>query len=339
VDIEEAGRVRTLRTVGELRAALAPAREAGSTIGLVPTMGALHEGHLSLIRRAREQCDVVVVSLFVNPAQFNERSDLERYPRSERHDAGLAAEAGADLLFAPSVEEVYPPGFATAVEVLGLTDRLEGASRGASHFRGVTTVVTKLLCMTMPDTLYLGQKDAQQVIVIRRLVADLNLPLQIEALAIAREDDGLALSSRNALLDPTARARALALYAALSAAEDLAGTGERSAQELLNAAHDVLAAAGVRPDYVALVDPDTLEPFSELDRPALLAIAAQVGGVRLIDNVTLAPVRGRRDEQRGTSNANRGARGKQRGASNVNGAGPARATTIGERRDETPCSA
>jgi pantoate--beta-alanine ligase len=278
-----------LRTVGELRAALGPAREAGSTIGLVPTMGALHEGHLSLIRRAREQCDVVVVSLFVNPSQFNERSDLERYPRSERHDAGLAAEAGADLLFAPSVEEVYPPGFATAVEVLGLTDRLEGAARGASHFRGVTTVVAKLLCMTMPDTLYLGQKDAQQVVVIRRLVADLNLPVRIEALATVREDDGLALSSRNALLDPAARTRARALYAALRAAGAQAEAGECSAQALLDAAHDALAAAAVRPDYVALVDPDTLEPLSELDRPALLAIAAQVGGVRLIDNATLEP--------------------------------------------------
>ncbi len=207
--------MRTLRTVGELRAALAPARRASSTIGLVPTMGALHEGHLSLIRRAREQCDVVVVSLFVNPAQFDERSDLEHYPRSERHDAGLAAEAGADLLFAPSVEEVYPPGFATAVEVLGLTDRLEGAARGASHFRGVTTVVTKLVCMTMPDTLYLGQKDAQQVVVIRRLLADLNLPVHVEALPTVREGDGLALSSRNALLEPRARERARALRAAL----------------------------------------------------------------------------------------------------------------------------
>ena len=164
-------RMKTLRTVAELRAALAPARRDGLTIGLVPTMGALHEGHLSLIRRAREQCDLVVVSLFVNPAQFNERADLERYPRDEAHDAALAAEAGADLLFAPSVEEVYPPGFATAVEVLGLTDRLEGAARGAEHFRGVTTVVTKLLCMALPDVAYFGQKDAQQVVVIRRLVA------------------------------------------------------------------------------------------------------------------------------------------------------------------------
>ncbi len=281
--------MRTLRSVGELRAALSPARESGSTIGLVPTMGALHEGHLSLIRRAREQCDVVVVSLFVNPAQFNEHSDLERYPRSERHDAGLAAEAGADLLFAPSVEEVYPPGFATAVEVLGLTDRLEGAARGASHFRGVTTVVTKLLCMTMPDTLYLGQKDAQQVVVVRRLVADLNLPVQIEALPTVREDDGLALSSRNALLDPAARRRALALHTALRAAGELAATGERASTALLDAANTALASCGVRADYVALVDPDTLEPLTRLDRPGLLAIAAHVGGVRLIDNATLEP--------------------------------------------------
>ena len=338
--------MRTLRSVGELRAALAPARAGGSTIGLVPTMGALHDGHLSLIRRAREQCDVVVVSLFVNPAQFNEGSDLERYPRSERHDAGLAAEAGADLLFAPSVEEVYPPGFATAVEVLGLTDRLEGAARGSSHFRGVTTVVTKLLCMTMPDTLYLGQKDAQQVVVIRRLVADLNLPVQIEALPTVREDDGLALSSRNALLDPAARPRALALHAALRAAGELAAGGERASAALLDAANAALAAAEVRADYVALVDPDTLEPLPQLDRSALLAIAAHVGGVRLIDNVTLEPVRGGRDEKPSSGIENRGARSKQSGtrsehrtARNVNEAGTATATTIGERRDETPCSA
>jgi pantoate--beta-alanine ligase len=281
--------MRTLRTVGELRAALAPAQRMGSTIGLVPTMGALHEGHLSLIRRAREQCDTVVVSLFVNPAQFDERADLERYPRSERHDAALAAEAGADLLFAPSVEEVYPPGFATAVEVLGLTDRLEGAARGASHFRGVTTVVTKLLCMAMPDVLYLGQKDAQQVVVIRRLLADLNLPVRVEALPTVREADGLALSSRNALLDLRARERARALSAALGAAGELAAAGERSPAVLLGAAHAALAAAGVRADYVELVDPDTLEALAELNRPALLLLAARVGRVRLIDNATLEP--------------------------------------------------
>src|ERR1700722_14860683 len=163
-------RMRTVRTVLELRETLAPTRREGLTIGLVPTMGALHEGHLSLIERAREQCDRVVVSLFVNPAQFNERTARERYPRQEQRDAQLAAEAGADLLFAPSVEEVYPPGFATSVEVLGITERLEGAARGAAHFRGVSTVVTKLLCMALPERAYFGQKDAQQVLVIRRLV-------------------------------------------------------------------------------------------------------------------------------------------------------------------------
>jgi pantoate--beta-alanine ligase len=292
--------VRTLRTVAELRVALAPTRRAGSRIGLVPTMGALHEGHLALIRRAREQCDQVVVSLFVNPAQFDARGDLERYPRRERDDAGLAAEAGADLLFAPAVDEVYPPGFATAVEVLGLTDRLEGAARGASHFRGVTTVVTKLLCMASPDVLYLGQKDAQQVLVIARLVADLNLPVAIEVQATVREPDGLALSSRNALLSPAARRRARGLHAALRAAEELAGSGVRAPERLLGAARAELERFEVRPDYVELVDPETLEPIVELDRPALLALAARVGGVRLIDNVTLEPAAHAASSERGT---------------------------------------
>jgi pantoate--beta-alanine ligase len=282
--------MRTLRTVAELRTALAPARRAEFTIGLVPTMGALHEGHLSLVRRAREQCEVVVVSLFVNPAQFDEHGDLERYPRRERDDAGLAAQEGADLLFAPPVDEVYPADFATAVEVLGLTDRLEGAARGASHFRGVTTVVAKLLCMAAPDVLYLGQKDAQQVLVIRRLVADLNLPVRIEACPTAREPDGLALSSRNTLLDADARRRAPALHAALSGAMALVAGGERSPAVLLRAARTTLNAVEIEPDYLELVDPATLQPLAELDRPALLALAARVDGVRLIDNVTLQPV-------------------------------------------------
>src|SRR5271169_4164991 len=237
--------MRTLRTVEELRAALASDRRAGLEIGLVPTMGALHEGHLSLISRAREQCDRVVVSLFVNPAQFNERSDLERYPRQETHDAQLATEAGADLLFAPSVEEVYPPGFATSVEVLGVTERLEGAARGAEHFRGVCTVVTKLLCMALPDVAYFGQKDAQQVVVIRRLVADLNLPVRIEVCPTVREPDGLAMSSRNALLSGEERMRALALPAALDAASRRAAAGERSAFALLDAARQAMLALGV----------------------------------------------------------------------------------------------
>jgi len=282
-------RMETVRAVAELRAALSPARREGLTIGLVPTMGALHEGHLSLIRRAREQCDVVVVSLFVNPAQFNERSDLERYPRRQEHDSGLAAAAGADLLFAPSAEEVYPPGFATSVEVLGLTDRLEGAVRGAEHFRGVTTVVTKLLCMAQPEVAYFGQKDAQQLVVIRRLVADLNLPVRIEVCPTVREPDGLAMSSRNALLSASERSQALALPAALGAARVRAAAGERSAGALLEAAREAFSAAGVEPEYVALVDPGTLEPCPTLARESLFAVAARIGEVRLIDNAVLQP--------------------------------------------------
>jgi pantoate--beta-alanine ligase len=281
--------MRTLLTVGELRVALDPGRRDGLKIGLVPTMGALHEGHLSLVRRARAQCDVVVVSLFVNPAQFNERSDLDRYPRQARRDADLAAKAGADVLFAPSVEDIYPPGFATVVEVLGITDRLEGATRGAAHFRGVTTVVTKLLCMALPDVAYFGQKDAQQVVVIRRLVADLNLPVRVEACQTVREPDGLAMSSRNALLSPEERSRALALPAALRAARDRATAGERSAAALLDAAREAMLPFGVSPEYVALVDPDTLEPVETLAREALLAIAARVGKTHLIDNALLQP--------------------------------------------------
>jgi pantoate--beta-alanine ligase len=287
--INPAQRVRTVRTVAELRAALAPERRSGKTIGLVPTMGALHEGHLSLIRHARGRCEVVVVSLFVNPAQFNERSDLERYPRQEGLDAELAASAGAEVLFVPAVDEVYPRGFATVVEVLGLTDRLEGITRGAEHFRGVTTVVTKLLCMALPDVAYFGQKDAQQVVVIRRLVQDLNLPVRIEARPTVREPDGLAMSSRNLLLSPKERVRALALPAALDAACEEAATGERSARILLDAARAEMHARGVEPEYVALVDPDTLEPLEELERRSLLALAARIGDVRLIDNAMLEP--------------------------------------------------
>jgi pantoate--beta-alanine ligase len=281
--------MKTLRTVEQLRAALVPDRRGGLTIGLVPTMGALHEGHLSLIERARSQCDRVVVSLFVNPAQFNEGTDLERYPRQEQLDARLAAAAGADLLFAPTVEEVYPPGFATSVEVLGVSERLEGAARGAEHFRGVCTVVTKLLCMCQPDAAYFGQKDAQQVVVIRRLVQDLNLPVRIEVCPTVREPDGLAMSSRNALLGTREREQALALYDALRSIEDYAARGEGRTARLLEAGHQRLAARGVHPEYLELVDPDTLERLEWLDRPALLAVAANIGATRLIDNLILQP--------------------------------------------------
>ncbi len=279
--------MKSVRTVAGLRQTLAPVHEARRTIALVPTMGALHEGHLSLIRRARAGSDVVIVSLFVNPAQFDERADLERYPRAEERDAELAERAGAAVLFAPSVEEVYPRGFATAVEVLGLTDGLEGAVRGCEHFRGVTTVVTKLLCMAMPDSAYFGQKDAQQAIVIRRLVADLNLPVAIEICPTVREPDGLAMSSRNVRLSAEERSRALALPDALHAAAARAGEGERSAQALLEAARAAMDARRVEPEYLALVEPDTLEPCESLSDRALLLIAARIGDTRLIDNALL----------------------------------------------------
>jgi pantoate--beta-alanine ligase len=281
--------MRTLRTVNELRAALAPDRRAGLTIGLVPTMGALHEGHLSLIARAREQCDRVVVSLFVNPSQFDERADLDRYPRRPEHDSALAAHAGADLLFAPPIAQVYPPGFSTTVEVLGITERLEGAARGSEHFRGVCTVVTKLLLMALPEIAYFGQKDAQQVVVIRRLVRDLNLPVRIEVGPTVREVDGLAMSSRNVMLDARERDQAPALHAALRAIEDYVSRGERRTGRLLEAGHQKLAARGVDPEYLELVDPETLERIEWLDRPALLAIAAHLGATRLIDNLLLVP--------------------------------------------------
>jgi pantoate--beta-alanine ligase len=217
--------VKAVRTVAELRAELRPARREERVIGLVPTMGALHEGHLSLVHHARATCDVVVVSLFVNPAQFNVASDLAAYPRDEERDAALAAEAGADLLFAPELDEVYPPGFATTVHVSGLTETLEGEHRGVDHFDGVTTVVTKLLNMVGPDVAFFGQKDAQQALVIRTLVRDLDLPVRIEVRPTVREPDGLALSSRNVHLRGADRQRALALRDALAAAEASLGAG------------------------------------------------------------------------------------------------------------------
>ncbi|HTY95552.1 MAG TPA: pantoate--beta-alanine ligase [Solirubrobacteraceae bacterium] len=281
--------MRTLRTVAELRTALAPARAGGLSIGLVPTMGALHDGHLALLARAREECDLVVVTLFVNPSQFNELSDLDRYPRDERRDAGLAAEAGADVLFAPAPGEVYPEGFATTVEVAGVSEPLEGASRGAGHFRGVATVVTKLLCMTLPDVAYFGQKDAQQLLVIRRLVADLNLAVRIAAVPTVREPDGLALSSRNLLLSADERRRALGIPRALGAARERAAAGERSAAVLTGCAGEVLAAHGLEVEYVALVDPDSFTPLTELDADGLLLVAARAGAVRLIDNEIVGP--------------------------------------------------
>jgi pantoate--beta-alanine ligase len=255
----------------------------------VPTMGAFHEGHLSLMRRARRDCDVVVVSLFVNPAQFNDPADLERYPRDFGRDEALAAELGVDHLFVPCVEEVYPSGFATTVSVAGVTDTLEGAHRGRAHFDGVTTVVSKLFNMVGPDVAYFGQKDAQQALVIRRLVRDLDIPVRIEVCPTVREPDGLALSSRNAHLSPDDRARATVLHKALAAMQDSADAGERDPAVLRTRARNELESAGIEPDYVELVSPDTFTPVSRIDGDFLAVLAAHVGETRLIDNQLIQP--------------------------------------------------
>lgn len=280
--------MRTIRTVAELRAALAGARSAGRTIGLVPTMGAFHEGHLSLIHRAREQCDEVVVSLFVNPSQFNESADLAAYPRDEERDAMLAAAIGVAYLFAPPLEEVYPTGFATTVSVAGLTETLEGEHRGRGHFEGVTTVVTKLLNMVAPDVAYFGQKDAQQVAAIRRLVRDLDIPVRIEVCPIVRDADGLALSSRNVHLSAAQRAQATALSKALGAAREAVAAGERDPASVTEIARAELTSVDLQPDYLELVSADTLAPLKRIDGDALVVVAARVGGVRLIDNHLLS---------------------------------------------------
>jgi pantoate--beta-alanine ligase len=284
----------TLRTVAEVRAALAGPRREGRCLGLVPTMGFLHEGHLALIRRAREECDVVVVSAFVNPTQFDDVRDLDAYPRDEARDAALAAQSGADILYAPPAGEVYPPGFATTVRVARITEPLEGATRGAGHFDGVATVVTKLFNVVAPDVAYFGEKDAQQLAVVRRLVRDLDIPVRIAAIPTVREPDGLALSSRNVRLEAADRRRALALKRALDAAHLAVEGGRRSAEDSLDAARAPLREAAVEPDYVALVDPDSFEPVAGVEGDALLAVAARLGDVRLIDNALLTATNGRR---------------------------------------------
>jgi pantoate--beta-alanine ligase len=287
--------VRVVRGVDELRAALAPARREGQTIGLVPTMGFLHEGHVSLLRAARAACDLVVMSLFVNPTQFGPDEDLDRYPRDEERDLRLAGEAGVDLVFAPAARELYPEGFASAVEVEGgLTSVLEGdpRRRGPGHFRGVTTIVAKLFNIVGPDVAYFGQKDAQQVAVIKRMVRDLDFPLRVEVMPIVREEDGLAMSSRNVYLEPGDRARAVALSRALAAAERQTLVRD-SLDAGLAAARLELAAANLEAEYLEARDAETLEPVEGLTgRPILIAVAAVVGGARLIDNVVIEPLSG-----------------------------------------------
>jgi pantoate--beta-alanine ligase len=282
--------MKTARTVAELREELAPERRPGRTIGLVPTMGSFHEGHLSLMRQAREDCDIVVVSLFLNPTQFAPAEDLATYPRDEQRDAGLAAREGVDLLFVPAVDEVYPDGFDTTVNVGAVTAVLEGdpGRRGPGHFAGVATVVTKLFNMVGPDVAYFGQKDAQQAVVIRRLVRDLDIPVRIEIGPTVRDPDGLALSSRNAYLSSDERVRALGLRKALRAAEAAVDGGERDGSAVLRAARVELDRAGIEPEYLELRSASDLSPVERVNGTTLLAVAAWVGKARLIDNVILS---------------------------------------------------
>lgn len=275
------------KTIAEMRAASRAARHQAKRSGFVPTMGALHQGHLSLVRAAKSQCDAVAVSIFVNPLQFAPTEDLVKYPRTFERDVALLEKESVEILFAPTPEEMYPAGAITYVTVEGLSQKLCGKSR-PGHFRGVTTVVAKLFHIVEPDAAFFGQKDAAQATIIRRMVQDLNLPVEIVVCPIVREPDGLAMSSRNAFLSPQERHSALALNRSLTEVKKRFDQGERHAANLMEAGKQVLAQEpGVRLDYFEMVDPATLDPMPELTSPALVAVAAFVGKTRLIDNILL----------------------------------------------------
>jgi pantoate--beta-alanine ligase len=289
--------VKICASIAEARAACREARgdceplhsaQLGfARLGLVPTMGALHAGHLSLVRAAQAQCDAVAVSLFVNPTQFGPSEDFARYPRTFESDCAALEQAGVDIVFAPAVEEMYPKGETTWVTVEGISDRLDGRSR-PGHFHGVTTVVAKLFHVIEPDAAFFGQKDAAQVAIIRRMVRDLNFPVEVVVCPIVREADGLAMSSRNAYLSAEERLRALVLHRSLQCVENEFRAGQRMAARLSEAGRGVIAREpNVRLDYFEIVDPDTLERVDRLARPTLVAVAAHVGSTRLIDNVLL----------------------------------------------------
>ncbi|MFH1921290.1 MAG: pantoate--beta-alanine ligase [Planctomycetota bacterium] len=277
--------------VREVRETLAAVRREGKRIGLVPTMGALHDGHLSLVRASGDECDYTVVSIYVNPSQFGPSEDLNQYPRTLEADLDALADLNVPLVFVPTDEEVYPSRFATWVDVGSVAEPLEGASR-PGHFRGVATIVLKLLGMVGPDAAYFGQKDYQQALVIRRMVEDLNVPTAIRVCPIVREPDGLAMSSRNAYLSADDRQRALVLWKSLSLAGDLVDRGERSAAVIAEKMRElILSAKDAEIDYVALVDPDTLEPVGAIHGRTLAALAVRIGRTRLIDNRLLDPPR------------------------------------------------
>lgn len=285
--------MQVLSTIPETRDALRQLRLSANltskTVGFIPTMGALHQGHRSLVHTARQRCDVVAASIFVNPAQFGPTEDFARYPRTLDADCQMLESEGVDLIFTPTVEQMYPSGASTFVDVEGVSGRLDGASR-PGHFRGVTTVVAKLFHIVQPDFAFFGQKDAAQVAVLRQMVRDLNLPVKIVVCPTVREADGLAMSSRNRYLSAQERQQALALYRALQAAERLAARGERRAAPLLETMREVISEhPDIHLDYLAVVSPETLLPVENISQGALLAIAAFVGATRLIDNILLPP--------------------------------------------------
>ena len=276
--------MQIIHRVSEMQAWSESQRQAGKTVAFVPTMGFLHEGHLSLVREAKRCCDVVVVSIFVNPLQFNQQSDFAAYPRNDEQDRHFLTQLGTDVLFNPDGSEMYPEGFQAAVEIGTVSQPLCGASR-PGHFRGVTTVVAKLFNMVKPHVALFGEKDFQQCVVIKRMVKDLNFDLEILAMPTIRELDGLAMSSRNARLSPAERQTSLCVSRALNKAAELVSQGERQAVPVLQAVQEIISSEeGIRLDYASLCDPDTLEEVTEVTQPTLLAIAAWVGDVRLIDN-------------------------------------------------------
>lgn len=279
--------MRIYRSVAEMQAACREVRRGGKRLGLVPTMGALHAGHLSLVRAARASCDVVAATIFVNPLQFGPNEDLARYPRTWEKDVAALEAERVDLLFAPSPEEMYPPGATTFVIVEGLSEKLDGKSR-PGHFRGVTTVVAKLFEIARPEIAYFGQKDAAQVAVIRKMVNDLNMDVRIQVCPIVREHDGLAMSSRNTYLDPKQRKQALVLHRALMRIQFEVDRGESSSARLIETGKGVIAEEPeVRLDYLEIVDPDTLDRVPDIGKGALVAVAAYVGSTRLIDNLVV----------------------------------------------------
>ncbi|MFI5115593.1 MAG: pantoate--beta-alanine ligase [Terriglobales bacterium] len=279
--------MKRIATIAEMKAACRRVTRNGKTLGFVPTMGALHEGHLSLVRASKARCDVTAVSIFVNPLQFGPAEDLDKYPRTMERDTALLEQLGADLLFTPAVEEMYPQGALTYVLVEELSNKLDGASR-PGHFRGVATVVAKLFEIIRPDFAFFGQKDAAQVAVLRKLVNDLDMDVEIVVCPIVREKDGLAMSSRNAYLTPEQRQQALVLYRSLLRVQAAVDRGERNPAKLSEIGKQVIAEEpGARLDYFAIVDPDTLDPVEDVSGGALVAVAAYVGATRLIDSILL----------------------------------------------------